>query len=413
MVWFSELIMGHSVAHVLLVLSIVVALGVAAGRVKIGGVSMGIAGVLFSGIFIGHLYGSKGIAPVSAELLEFIRDFGLVLFVYTIGVQIGPAFFASFKRNGLLLNSLTVVVVLLGVGIAAVICHLSGLHVATVAGVMSGAVTNTPGLGAAQQAVSEAFPSDPKLAQLPALGYAMTYPFGIFGIIIVMLLAKLLFRVDVVKEAAEFNRLTTGTGHKLDEVDSLPEEEPPDKQEHTDVMPIFIGVALGVILGSIPVHIPGVPAPLKLGIAGGPLLVAIVFGRVRRLGPLNWELPIAAHLALREVGITLFLACVGLRSGAQFLETLKGDGLLWMAMGALITLVPLIIVMLAARIIFRMNYLPLCGLLAGSCTDPPALSFATQMSKSDAPSLTYATVYALAMFLRILAAQALVIAFAG
>jgi putative transport protein len=178
---------------------------------------------------------------------------------------------------------------------------------------------------------------------------------------------------------------------------------------YPNILPVFIGIIIGVLLGSLPISIPGVPAPVKLGLAGGPLLVAIFFSRYARVGPVVWYLPQSANLILREVGIALFLACVGLRSGGKFVETLvHGDGFYWMALAALITIIPLLIVGFVARAVYKMNFLSVCGLLAGSMTDPPALSFANSIAASDAPSVTYATVYPLVMFLRILTAQGLV-----
>ena len=551
--WFIQLFVGHSVAHTMIILSLVIALGVAIGHLKLFSISLGIAGVLFSGLAFGHFH-----LTVNDEIIEFAREFGLILFVYTIGMQVGPGFFASFRRQGLKLNLLAISIVLLGVATAVAIHFLGGVDIPVIVGLLSGAVTNTPGLGAAQQALRERLADQPDILALPGMAYAVAYPFGILGIIFTMLLVRFVFRINPEKEAIAFDeaqghksaqpanyniavtnsrlvgqqvrtlaslvqaefvisrllrqdrvevpnaetvlqlgdvlhvvctpenaeKLSVVVGDVTKEVDvrkvqsqltsrnilvtqnsvvgkSIREldlmsrygvaitrinragldlvakagselmigdritvvgEESQLKKvsvelgdslkslNHPNILPVFIGIIVGVIVGSIPFQIPGVPAPVKLGLAGGPLLVSILLSRIGRVGPVVWYLPLSANLVLREVGITLFLACVGLKSGGKFVETLvHGDGLYWLGLGAIITAVPLIIVGLAARYIFKLNYLSLCGLLAGSMTDPPALGFANQIAASDAPSITYASVYATVMFLRILTAQAIVL----
>ncbi|MCO5045336.1 MAG: putative transporter [Kiritimatiellae bacterium] len=549
--WLLQLFTGHSVAHTVIILSLVIALGVAIGHIKVFGISLGIAGVLFSGLLFGHFQ-----LTINEEILEFCREFGLVLFVYTIGMQVGPGFFSSFRKQGLRLNMLAASIVLGGVIVALVIHLLLKVPVPVVVGLLSGAVTNTPGLGAAQQALSERLGNSPDLA-LPGMAYAVAYPFGILGIILTMIAVRHVFRINPEQEAeaydrsqgsngqlpqnynieisnarlagiqvrtlaatlqAEFviSRLLRGdkveipdaetrlqlgdvlhvvctaenaeklslivgdvskvdvravpsvltarnilitqrdaVGKKIRELDlvrrygvaitrvnragtelvanaglelqfgdrvtvvggesslkkvSVELGDSIKKLNHPNILPVFIGIILGVILGSIPFKVAGVPAPVKLGLAGGPLLVSILLSRYGRIGPVVWYLPLSANLVLREVGITLFLACVGLKSGGRFVETLvSGDGLYWMGLAALITAVPLAIVALVARYVYKLNYLSLCGLLAGSMTDPPALGFANQIAASDAPAITYASVYALTMFLRILTAQALVL----
>ncbi len=496
---------------------------------------------------------------MNSEVLEFVKEFGLVLFVYTIGIQVGPAFFASFKKQGLKLNILAAGIVFLNVAVAIAVLFISKLPASIVVGIMSGAVTNTPGLGAAQQALREVVPGNSAIYD-PGLGYAMAYPFGILGIILTMLACRKFFKIDLKKENAEFEEersqnsgapseyslIVTNprvVGRKVEKIKSLVQGElvvsqllrdgvaqSPNENtelwagdiiqvvcskeqfddlamlvgdisgydfnsgagslasrsimvtrkdalkksigeldlsgrfginitcieragiemlpmasmklcigdvvcavgaenvlmeaaaelgdsekdlEHPNIAPIFIGIVLGLIVGSIPLQIPGLSVPVKLGIAGGPLLVAVILGRIRRIGPLNWHLPMGANLIMRELGITLFLACVGLKSGGRFLETIiDGDGFYWMALGVMITGIPLVIIAFIARVFLKMNFLSLCGLLAGSCTDPPALSFAYQMAESEAPVISYATVYSLAMFLRIVAAQLFVILFA-
>lgn len=549
--WFLQLFTGHSVAHTVIILSLVIALGVALGHIKVFGISLGIAGVLFSGLLFGHFD-----LTINDEILEFCREFGLILFVYTIGMQVGPGFFASFRRQGLRLNVLAAAIVLSGVAVAVLIHFFLHIPIPVLVGLLSGAVTNTPGLGAAQQALRERIAESPDLV-LPGMAYAVAYPFGIFGIILTMIGIRYLFRINPEQEAEAFAQSQGGKGQlpqnynieitnarlagvqvrtlagivqaeyvisrllrgdkveipgaetrlqlgdvlhvvctaenaeKLalvlgdvskvdvrtvpsmltarnvlitqnnavgktireldlmrrygvaitrinrsgtelvanaglelqfgDRVTVVGEESSLKKVSvelgdsikqlnHPNILPVFIGIILGVILGSIPFKVAGVPAPVKLGLAGGPLLVSILLSRYGRVGPVVWYLPLSANLVLREVGITLFLACVGLKSGGRFVETLvSGDGLYWMGLAALITAVPLMLVALIARVVYKLNYLTICGLLAGSMTDPPALGFANQISASDAPAITYASVYAMTMFLRILTAQALVL----
>ncbi|MFH0907784.1 MAG: putative transporter [bacterium] len=551
MKWIVDLVTGHSVAQAVLVLSAVITLGVAVGHLKYRGVGLGIAGVLFTGLVFGHFH-----LTVNDEVLEFMREFGLILFVYTIGMQVGPGFFASFRKQGLKFNLMAAAIVFLGVGVALAIYYIAGLPLEVVVGLLAGAVTNTPSLGAAQQALADRMGQTSELAQLPGLGYAVAYPFGIMGIIVAMLLVRVLFRINPRREAEEFeqqhasvgaapvnynievtnprlagqpvpmlasilktdfviSRLLRGetvivptgdtrlqlgdilhvvcaqesadklaiivgdvskvdvravpsqlsarnilitqndaVGKSISELDLMRRYDAAITRVHRagielvasagmelcfgdrvtvvgsegaikkvsvelgdslkqlnypNILPVFIGIILGVLLGSLPISIPGVPAPVKLGLAGGPLLVAIFFSRYARVGPVVWYLPQSANLTLREVGIALFLACVGLRSGGRFVETLvHGDGVYWMFLAALITVIPLVIVGFVARAVYKVNFLSVCGLLAGSMTDPPALSFANSITASDAPAITYASVYPLVMFLRILTAQAMV-----
>jgi putative transport protein len=552
--WFQQLIYGTSVAHAVIVLSVVAALGLALGAIKIKGIGLGIAGVLFSGLAIGHL----GIT-IDKPILEFAREFGLILFVYTIGMQVGPGFFASLRKQGLPLNIMAATIVIFGALIALAIAKFGQVPMAAAVGLFSGATTNTPSLGAAQEAL-RSLPNLPAgISVLPSLGYAVAYPFGIIGIILTMLVLRGMFRVDVKKETADLlsktggkpaklahlNLLVTNTnleGKRLDELpvfdsfgvvisrikhggrvdlakpedvihlgDTLlavgPAEEleefrllvgqvsredlravknhlmmrrvivtkkailgktlselkcletfevvitrvtraevelsaTPDRRlqfgdmvvlvgreediekvsasfgnsikqlNHTEWIPLFIGIGLGVLLGSIPVTFPGMPAPVKLGLAGGPLLAAIILSRIGRVGPLLWYMPNNANLAIREIGIVLFLACVGVHGGEKFVDTLvHGDGLKWMAFAGLITVVPLFTVGLVARLFLKTNYVSICGLLAGSMTDPPALAFANAATASDGPATSYATVYPLTMLLRVVCAQLLILLF--
>lgn len=531
------------------------ALGLLFGAVKIRGVGLGIGGVLFAGLFVGHVSAKLGLA-FDAATLEFVREFGLILFVYTIGVQVGPGFFASLQQTGLRLNLIVIGVVSLGVAMTILVHVLFDVEVPVLVGLMSGAVTNTPGLGAATQALKESGAAAEALAQ-PSLGYAVAYPFGILGILVTMMLIRFILRIDIDAEAKRFDAARSVgdaalpsadivitnpnlNGLALGEVPGLSHEEvavsrmrkdgalitpsrdvrvsvgdalhlvgpenklremrlilgePADaplttrgtdiawerivvtekhvlgrrigslgmieghgvrisrvnragaelvargslalqfgdivtavgpktelsfvrktlggdkgRLDQVDFAALFFGIALGVLLGAAPIFMPGLPAPLKLGLAGGPLIVAIALARLGHLGPFVFFMPPVANHALRELGVVLFLAVVGLRAGDKFLETLLvGDGLVWMAYGAIITLAPLVIMGFLARLLMRIDYLTLCGVLAGSMTDPPALAFANSLSTSSAPALGYATVYPLVMCMRILAPQILVL----
>ncbi len=540
----------------MLVLAVVAVLGLTLGTVKIRGVGLGIAGVLFAGIFVAH-FGHT----IDHTVLEFVREFGLVLFVYTIGMQVGPGFLNSLRKQGLPLNLMAATIVLLGAAIALGAGHLKKIPIAAVVGLFSGATTNTPSLGAAQEALKSIHGVTPAEAAMPGLAYAAAYPFGIVGIIFAMLFLRWIFRVHPQREADAFKkehqtsgenlermsikvdnanlngvmirdlpgkaelgvivsrvehagedevatalgetlvhrgdtllavgtraalekfRLIVGTeshrdlmkarGHlgyrtavvTRDEVlgKSLRElgldhlygvtvsrvtraehemtavadlrlqfgdrvrvvggknaiEEAASalgnslkRLDHTHFIPVFIGIALGVLLGSYPIQIAGMPAPVSLGMAGGPLVAALFLSRIGRIGPLVWYMPVSANIALRELGIVLFLACVGLKAGDRFVDILvHGDGVLWMGCAALITVLPLIIVGFIARIFLKQNFMNLCGLLAGSMTDPPALAFANNIAGSDAPSVAYAAVYPFTMLLRILVAQLIVLLF--
>ena len=547
--FLRELISGDSGAHAILVFAMVVAGGLALGSVKVRGVGLGVAGVLFSGLIFGHFRIS-----VSHEVLEFMRDFGIILFVYAVGTQVGRSFFSSFKRDGILLNGLAAVLVLLGALTAWVLAKAGVFPAAAAVGAYSGAVTNTPSLAAAQQAILEIPGISPATAALPGLGYAVAYPGAVLGIILSMFLCRVFFRVNPAAEALQYQKMHEHSGSGVQFMD-LRVENPnldgcaieklpalaetglvvsrlvhdgraqvaqPDSVvrkgdilrvvgpheklhafqlivgaevkmdlslagagivsrslivtrrevvgkaieeleaclygvtitrvqrsgiefaatesveieyadtvtvvgdedaikrfgrilgdsanalNHPQLVPVFIGIAIGIVLGSIPFSLPGMPAPVRLGLAGGPLVAAIVLSRLGRIGPVIWYMPASANALLREVGIALFLACVGLKSGERFAETLlQGQGLIWMAGAAAITLVPVFIVALIARLRYRVNYLTLCGLIAGSMTDPPALAFAGQMAPSHAPMVAYAAVYPLVMVLRILTAQIL------
>jgi putative transport protein len=535
-------------------LALVAVLGLWLGNFQYKGVGLGIGGVLFGGIVVGHFVDQNGI-KLDLHTLQFVQEFGLILFVYSIGIQVGPGFFSSLRSTGLRLNGLAALLVLLGCLVAASLHTLLGVPLPVILGILSGAVTNTPSLGAGQQILGE-LGSSPLSVSSMGMAYAVAYPFGICGILLSMWLLRLGFRVNVNREAQEFDQQsglareglgtmnvalrnvnldglplasvpvlgddkvvcsrlkrgesvsvprpqtklqlgdllhlvgeknhlrgaqlvigeevqtslsTRGTDLRVERVvvtnvrvmgkrisdlaltesydvvisrlnragvELVPNAQTtlqfgdilnlvgmPDaieavaglmgnaqhKLQQVQMLPVFIGIGLGVLLGSIPFYLPGVPAALKLGLAGGPLVVALIVSRIGSIGTLHWFMPPSANLALRELGIVLFLSVVGLKSGGQFFDTLlQGPGASWLLYGALITLIPLLIVGTLARAFGRTNYLSLCGLLAGSMTDPPALAFANAMHPtSGAAALSYATVYPLVMFLRIVAPQLL------
>lgn len=546
-------------ALTLIALAVAGALGILLGRIQIGTVGLGIGGVLFAGIAVGHVAEASGVF-FNTDVMHFVREFGLILFVYTIGIQVGPGFFQSFRADGLRFNLAAMAVVGLGVAMTVAVFFTFRLDLNVLVGIMSGAVTNTPGLGAATQILADVGFAGDEIA-LTGMGYAVAYPFGIIGILVSILVVRFLSRADVEAEAAAFKKetqagqsslptidvevtnpnldgirlgdvpglfdrevvasrmrtagevvvptreLTVHTGDVLHvvgpakalqamrlvlgrEVDqpvstkgtkltwvrlAVTEHkalgvklrdlalleghdvtisrinragiELPPKADSTlafgDIVTVvgmpddieavkmrlgnersrldqvqfealFVGIAFGILLGSIPVAIPGLPAPLKLGLAGGPLVAAILFGRLGNFGPFVWFMPPAANHALREIGIILFLAVVGVAAGGGFLDiVLNGPGLAWMGYGVLITLVPLLTVGLIARLVFKFNFLSLSGVLAGSMTDPPALAFAVSMNPSAAASVGYVSVYPLVMFLRILAPQLLVLLLLG
>lgn len=536
-------------------LALVAVIGLWIGHFKIKGVGLGIGGVLFGGILVAHFTTQYGI-KLDSHTLHFVQEFGLILFVYTIGIQVGPGFFASLRQSGLTLNGLGILIVALSALVTILIYKFADIPLDVALGIYSGAVTNTPSLGAGQQILSELGMS--QTTSNMGMAYAMAYPFGICGILLSMWLIRLFFKIKVDEEAANFEKEsghdkealksmslkvtnTNLNGIHLIEIPGFDDEDVvcsrlkrgelvivpkadtdvqlgdilhlvgnPEglKKMHliigeevdvpvaslsseirservvvtnekvlgkkirhlgihqkygvvisrlnragvelvptahttlqfgdvlhmvgkTDILnqaisvignakqkllqvqmlPVFIGIGLGVLLGSIPFYIPGFPVALKLGLAGGPLVVALILARIGSIGKLYWFMPPSANLALREIGIVLFLAVVGLKSGGSFVDTLtNGSGLEWMGYGIFITLVPLMIVGVIARLYAKLNYLSLCGLLAGSMTDPPALAFANELKEgSGAASLSYATVYPLTMFLRIISPQLLAI----
>ena len=546
---------GGGVAHSVLILSLVIAFGIMLAKIKVAGVSLGITWILFVGIVFGHFD-----MTLNEHLLHFMKEFGLILFVYSIGLQVGPGFFSAFKKGGLTLNLLAMLVVFLGVVITIILHFVTGTPITTMVGILSGAVTNTPGLGAAQQANSDLNGID---APEIALGYAVAYPLGVVGIILSLIALKYILRINTKTEEAEAER---GLGHiqeltvrpisfeirneaidgkKIKDIRPLmnrdfvisrvryhdgqetelansdtvlhlndkilvistPKDieaisvffgkqidmqwEQLDKKlisrrilitkpelngkmlsqlkirnnfgasitrvnrsgvdlvaapqlqlqmgdrvtivgselavshadkvlgnsmkrlDHPNLIPIFLGIALGCILGSTPFVFPGIPQPVKLGLAGGPLIVSILISRFGPQYKMITYTTMSANLMLREIGISLFLACVGLGAGKGFVETVIYDGgYVWVGYGVIITIVPLLIAGLVGRYVFKLNYYTLIGVLGGSTTNPPALAYSNDLTSCDAPAVGYATVYPLTMFLRVLTAQMLILALA-
>ncbi|KNC11310.1 transporter [Klebsiella sp. RIT-PI-d] len=548
------------IALTISVLALVAVVGLWIGNIKIRGVGLGIGGVLFGGIIVGHVVEQAGVT-LSGPMLHFIQEFGLILFVYTIGIQVGPGFFTSLRVSGLRLNLFAILIVIMGGLVTALLHILFAIPLPVVLGIFSGAVTNTPALGAGQQVLRDLGVTGDVIDQM-GMSYAMAYPFGICGILLSMWLIRLFFRIKIETEAQAFD-VSVGSGHQHLHTINLCVENPnlhhlaiqdvpllnsdkiicsrlkrgemlmvpspstliqtgdllylvgkhadlhaaqlvigrevetalsthgtdlcvervvvtnekvlgkklrdldfkqrydvvisrlnragvelvasnsaalqfgdilnlvgrqaaidavaaelgnaQQKLQQVQMLPVFIGIGLGVLLGSIPLFIPGFPVALKLGLAGGPLIMALILGRIGTIGKLYWFMPPSANLALRELGIVLFLSVVGLKSGGDFIHTLvDGDGINWIMYGIFITAIPLITAGVLARIIAKMNYLTICGMLAGSMTDPPALAFANNLhATSGAAALSYATVYPLVMFLRIITPQLLAVVFWG
>lgn len=575
MEWLSSLFTStDSVAHMVMLYALVISVGIGLGRLKIAGVSLGVTFVLFAGILAGHIYNQLGTTPGMVTyacppvLMNFIQDFGLILFVYCIGLQVGPGFFESFREGGIRLNLLATSIVLLNVLCCVGLFFLvfwdggsmsqgnNSVNLAMMVGVLCGAVTNTPGLGAASEACNQIFgaSSAPAIAN----GYACAYPLGVVGIIGATIALRYLCRINMSKEEAQVEAEHQGNAHmkphqmtveaqnraldgrtimqvsqflgrdfvitrmlhdgqvsipnrdtvihehdkmfivcaeddaeaiiaffgetcevewedqkvKLvskhilithpsmngktfgslhfssmygvnvtrirrsdlnlyadrnlrmqvgDKIVVVGPEDAVDRVaalmgnsvkslDHPNLSTIFIGIVMGIILGSLPIALPGVPTPVKLGLAGGPLIVAILIGRFGYKAKLVAYTTTSANLMLREIGLVLFLASVGIKAGATFSDTvLKGDGLTYVWCGFLITVIPLLIVGIVARLRYKVNYFTLMGMIAGSTTDPPALAFANQAAENDEPAVAYSTVYPLSMFLRILTAQIVIL----
>ena len=550
--WLQNLFTDeNSIAHIVLLYSFVIAVGVLLGKIKIFGVSLGVTFVLFTGIVCGH-FGFTG----NTQILTFLQDFGLILFVFCIGLQVGPSFFSSFKKGGVAMNLIAIGIVCLNVAVALGLYYgLNGrIELPMMVGILCGAVTNTPGLGAANEALNQLSYNGPQIA----LGYACAYPLGVVGIIGSIIAIRYIFRVNMAKEEESLKMQSGDAHHKphmlslevrnesisgktLIEIKeflgrqfvcsrirheghvSIPnhetifnvgdqlfivcsEEDAPaitvfigkevdidwEKQDlpmvsrrilvtkpeingktlgsmhfrsmydvnvtrvnrsgmdlfadpnlilqvgdrvmvvgqqdavervagvlgnqlkrldTPNIVTIFVGIFLGILLGSLPIAFPGMPTPLKLGLAGGPLVVAILIGRFGHKLHLVTYTTMSANLMLREIGIVLFLASVGIDAGANFVQTVvEGDGLLYVGCGFLITVIPLLIIGAIARLYYKVNYFTLMGLIAGSNTDPPALAYANQTTSGDAPAVGYSTVYPLSMFLRILTGQMILLA---
>jgi len=555
--WLENLLFNaDSIAHIVLLYSFVIAGGVLLGKLKMFGVSLGVTFILFVGILMGHL-GLTG----NREILNFVQDFGLILFVFCIGLQVGPSFFSSFKKGGVTMNLIATGVVLLNIAVMLVLwlTLFDSEDLPMLVGVLCGAVTNTPGLGAANEALSQMGYAGPDIAN----GYACAYPLGVVGIIGATILLRHLCRVNFQKEEDELkqeegnphikphlmhvevhNEALSGktlmavreflnrdfvcsrilqNGHvsiptrdtifhvgdqlfivcaeddaeaiiafigrrvevdwesqdinsplisrrilvtqskvngkslgelhfssiygvnvtrinrsgmdlfanphlKLQVGDRLTVVGPQDAVErvankmgnsmkrldHPNIVTIFVGIFLGILFGSLPIAFPGIPTPVKLGLAGGPLIVAILIARFGYKLKLVTYTTMSANLMLREIGLALFLASVGIKAGANFVQTVvEGDGLLYVGCGFLITTLPILIMGLVARLKYKLNYFTLMGLIAGSTTDPPALAYANQTAGNDAPAVGYTTVYPLAMFLRIVTAQVIILLLCG
>lgn len=555
MEWIQDLLFNsESVAHAILIYALVIAFGVALGKVKILGVSLGVTFVLFVGLLIGHFGFS-----VNGNVIKFVQDFGLILFIFSIGMQVGPGFFSSFKKGGFLLNGLAILIITLNIAVALTIYYTAGnVSLTDMVGILSGAVTNTPGLGAAQQTLTE-IQGDTAAGAIQgmSMGYAAAYPLGVVGIILSMILIKSIFKIkleDETKKLEEenaqsqlmpyvitlraensgiFNKsvkeihdvigrnfvisrmlsdgkftiptsstivkegdlllivisvqdeaaYTTIIGPKVDhdwEVEDSPVVSRRIVVTNSDIngkklgtmrlhagfrlnvtrinragvdllaspnlalqmgdrltvvgnindierfasklgnslkrlnepniFTMFIGIFLGIVIGSIPFALPGMSVPMKLGLAGGPLIVAILLSRFGHNFKVITYTSSAANLLLREVGICLFLASVGISAGAGFADTVfNSTGALWVLYGFLITFIPLVIVGFIARAKFNINYYTIMGLLSGGTTDPPALAYANKTANNDAPAVSYSTVYPLTMFLRVITAQLLIL----
>ena len=556
----NELIFGTGIAHTILLFALVIATGIYLGRFKVKGVSIGSTWILFVGILLSH-FGFRA----DPHILSFMKDFGLILFVFSIGLQVGPGFFHTFRTGGLKMNLLAFLMVILAVGVTLSIHFITGEDLRIMTGVMSGAVSNTPGLGAAQQTLSDAM-SASGISQAVvadstssiASAYAVAYPLGVLGVIFLLIFFKAIFKVDIDKEKEALDnegneggnairasyqvcnpalfgmtvaslikddgdrfvisRISHGgvvetpgpatvlnegdnvlvitsqaheeavkilfgkeleipfsewtakksspvarkititrsglTGKKLRELnvrslygvtvtrviragvelvanpnlylqmgDTLlvvGDEEGIDKVarlfgnkasrlSHPNLVPIFFGIVIGVIFGSIPISFPGVPQPVKLGLAGGPLIISILLGYFGPKMKITTYTTVSANMMLREIGISFFLAAVGLGAGANFISAIVNGGYWWILYGFLITVVPIIVTVLVARLALKLNFYQICGLIAGSTTNPPVLAFAQGAYGTDYTSVNYATVYPLSMFMRVLAAQLLIL----
>ncbi len=411
--WFTNLFTGSGVASTVLMLAISIFAGLLLGKFKVKGVTLGITWVLFVGIAISAVMNYLGVDfdgqtaasgkyqgdHINHQMIYFIKEFGLILFVTAVGLQVGPGFFKSFRKGGLSMNIMALVNVGLGVLITFIITKLADENLSDMAGVYTGAVTNTPGLSAAQQtALERGFNSDTLSS-----GYAVAYPLAVVGMIMTCLLLRPLCRIDMKKEPITEDSL---------ESKAVKHATPTSQRHKVNLIPIFIIIALGIVLGQIPIPV-GMSAPVKLGLAGGPLVVALVGSWLGvKKGWFTTDFTDSHGVwMLREVGIALFLAAVGLSAGGSFLSTIQAGGYMWIVYGIIITVIPPILVGLFCRLVLKMNYYTLMGFIGGSHTDPPTLAFANTVAPEGCklPNTGYATVYPLTMFLRIFTAQLLVL----
>lgn len=399
--WFEILLFQPSVAHSVLLIAVVIALGLVLSRISIKNISFGVTWILFVGI----LFGQIGFT-LNEEISHFVKEFGLILFIFSIGIEVGPGFFQSFKKGGILLNLLATAIVLLGCGTMIFIQKITHEDVASMIGVLYGAVTNTPGLGAAQQTFADTHGGVTNA--LYAQGYAVAYPLAVVGIILSITFLKRCFGKDLASEDSLFEANADRNGVNLQRANQQREVMAPTDNK-PNLFFIFIGIALGVVLGMVPIHIPGIPVPIRLGLAGGPLIVSIL---ISYYGP-QLHIPThttrSANLMIREIGISLFMATVGIGAGQGFIPTIMNGGYLWVIYGVLITAIPCLVVGVVARYGFHLSYYTIAGLISGAHTDPPALAYSNSLCSGQQASIAYSTVYPLTMFLRVLLAQILVI----
>lgn len=388
-----NLFTGSGVGPTVFYLSVSIFLGLLLGRIKIAKISLGITWVLFVGIILSAL----GVT-LNDNMLHIIKEFGLILFVTAVGLQVGPGFFKSFKKGGLAMNLMALVNVGLGVAVTVIIAKLANESLADMTGVYTGAITNTPGLSAAQQAVTDLGIAD--AADRLAAGYAVTYPLAVVGMIMTCILLRPLCKIDVKNEPSDL-------GIEIEKKSATPTSQ----RHKVNLIPLFIIIAVGIVIGSIPIPV-GMDAPLKLGLAGGPLVAAIIGSWLGvRKGWLTTDFTDSHGVwMLREVGIALFLAGVGLGAGGVFVTTVT-EHYIWVLYGVIITIVPPIVVATFGRLVLKINYYTLMGFIGGSHTDPPTLAFANNIAPEGCklPNMGYATVYPLTMFLRIFTAQLLVL----
>lgn len=393
--WIVNLFTGSGVGSTVMYLAISIFAGLLLGRIKVKGVSLGITWVLFVGILISAL----GVS-LNHDMLHILKEFGLILFVVAVGLQVGPGFFRSFKKGGLAMNLMALTNVALGVVITFVIAKVARQDLADMAGVYTGAITNTPGLSAAQQAVNDL--GIDGAADRLAAGYAVAYPLAVVGMIMTCILLRPLCRIDLKNEPSSEDML---------EPQSSKQATPISQRHKVNLIPIFVIIAVGIIVGSIPIPV-GMKAPVKLGLAGGPLVVSIIGSWLGvRKGWFTTDFTDSHGVwMLREVGIALFLAGVGLGAGGQFMATVQ-EHYMWVVYGVIITVIPPILIGLFGRLVLKMNYYTLMGFIGGSHTDPPTLAFANTLAPEGCklPNIGYATVYPLTMFLRIFSAQLLVL----